>query len=92
MAHHSIVILRSRSFGRSPVLGKMAGIVGVIGFLVALANYISWIVAPSIAAVLMPINGLLWLAWWLMMSVGLFRLAKGTLDKGADSAAEDGAG
>jgi hypothetical protein len=68
----SIVILQSRSFG------KVTGYVGIVGFVVALANYISWIVAPSIAAVLMPINGLLWLIWWLMMSVGLFRLAKDT--------------
>lgn len=73
----STVLLRSQSFGRSAALGKAAGVVGIIGFFVALANYITWIVAPSIAAVLMPINGLLWLIWWLMMSVGLFRLAKG---------------
>ena len=73
----STVILRSRSFGGSAALGKVAGIVGIIGFFVALANYITWIVAPSIAAMLMPINGLLWLVWWLMMSAGLFRLSQG---------------
>jgi hypothetical protein len=72
----SAVILGNRSFGGSAALGKAAGIVGIIGFVVALANYISWIVAPSIAAMLMPINGLLWLIWWLMMSVGLFRLGQ----------------
>jgi hypothetical protein len=72
----SAVILRSQPFGRSAALGKAAGVVGIIGFFVALANYLSWIVAPSIAALLMPINGLLWLIWWLMMGVVLFRLAK----------------
>lgn len=92
MEHHSIVILRSRSFGGSLVLGKVAGMVGIVGFVVGLANYISWIVAPSVAAVFMPINGLLWLVWWLMMSVGLVRLAKGTSEKGADFGVEDGAG
>jgi hypothetical protein len=66
----SIVILQSQSFGKVP------GYVGIAGFVVALANYITWIVAPSIAAVLMPVNGLVWLVWWLMISVGLFNLAK----------------
>jgi hypothetical protein len=75
----SVVILRSQSFG------KAAGYVGIVGFVLALANYISWIIAPSIAAVLMPVNSLLWLIWWLMMSVGLFRLAKDTSDQEADS-------
>ncbi len=74
----SIVILRSQSFS------KAAGYVGIVGFVVTFANYISWIITPSIAAMLMPINGLLWLIWWLMVSVGLFRLAKDTPDEGAD--------
>jgi hypothetical protein len=72
----AIVVLRGRSSGSSLVFGKMGGYVGVVGFVVALANYASWLVAPSIAAVLMPINGLLWLIWWLMVSVGLFKLAR----------------
>jgi hypothetical protein len=81
----SIVILRNRSFGGSRALGRVAGYVGSVGFVVALANYGSWIVAPSIAAVLMPINGLLWVIWWLMMSVGLFRLAKDTPNQKEDA-------
>jgi hypothetical protein len=52
---------------------------------VALANYVTWIIASSIAALLMPINGLLWLIWWLLMSVGLFRLAKDASNQEADS-------
>jgi hypothetical protein len=73
----SIVILQGRSSGSSSAFSKALGYVGVVGFVVALANYVSWIVAPSIAAVLMPINGLLWLVWWLVASVGLFKLAGG---------------
>jgi hypothetical protein len=76
----SAVILQSQFFGRA------AGYVGIAGFGVALANYISGLLAPSIAAILLPINGLLWFIWWLMMSVGLLRLAKGTSDQKADSA------
>jgi hypothetical protein len=81
----SIVVLRGRSFGGSPVFSKAAGYVGVVGFVVALANYVSWLVAPSIAAVLMPINGLLWLVWWLVVSVGLFKLARASPDQETDS-------
>jgi hypothetical protein len=81
----SAVVLRSGSFGRSVALSKAVGYVGIVGFAVALANYTSWIIAESIAAMIMPINGLLWLVWWLMMSVGLFRLARDTPVHGADS-------
>jgi len=71
----SVVILRSQSFGRA------VGYTGIAGFVLTLANYISWIVAPSIASLLMPINGLLWLLWWIMISVSLFKIAKSTSDQ-----------
>jgi hypothetical protein len=72
----SVVILRNRSFGQSVAFGRVAGYVGIVGFVVALGAYTSWLLALPIGAMFMPINGLLWLVWWLMMSVGLFRLAK----------------
>lgn len=81
----SVVILRSQSFGKSAALSKAVGYVGIVGFVVTLANYTSWILALSIAAMLMPINGLLWLLWWIMISVGLFKLAKVTSDEETDS-------
>jgi hypothetical protein len=42
----------------------------------ALVNYIARLLAPDVAPMLMPINGLLWFAWWIMISVGLFKLVK----------------
>jgi len=77
----SVVILQIQSFGKSAALGKAVGYVGIAGFVAAIANYISWIIAPSIAAILMLPNGLLWLTWWIMISVGLFKLAKVTSDQ-----------
>jgi hypothetical protein len=74
----SVVILRSQSFGKLAGPGKAVGYMGIVGFVTTVANYVSWIIAPSIAAVLMPLNGLLWLIWWLIISVGLFELAKAT--------------
>lgn len=74
----SSVILRSQSLGQATAFGRVAGYVGLAGFVVALANYITWIAALPIAALLMPFNGLLWLIWWLLMSAGLFRLASDT--------------
>ena len=41
-----------------------------------LTNDISIVVAPSLAAILMPINGLLWLIWWVLVSRGLFQLGR----------------
>jgi hypothetical protein len=75
----SVVILRSRSFGRA------TGFVGIVGFVLALANYITWLIAPSIAAMLVPLNGFAWLVWWLMISTGLFKLARDISDQEADS-------
>jgi hypothetical protein len=65
----SVVILRNQSVGKVSVFGKAAGYVGSVGFVVALGNYTSWLIVPSIADILMPINGLLWLLWWIMISV-----------------------
>ena len=70
----SAVVLRSNT--RRQFLGKAAAYVGIVGFVAALANYLTRLLAPDIAAMLMPINGLLWFAWWIMVSVGLFKLAK----------------
>jgi hypothetical protein len=42
-----------------------------------LANDLSLILAPDLAAVLMPINGFLWLVWWLLVSRELFQLSRG---------------
>lgn len=81
----SAVSLRSQFPSGAAVVGKAAAYVGIVGFVVALANYISRLIAPSIAAILMPLNGLLWLLWWLRISVGLFKLAKVTSDQEADS-------
>lgn len=71
----SLVILRSETFSQATAY------VGILGMVITLADHISLIVAPTMAGILMPINGLLWLIWWLiwwlMISVGLFKLAKG---------------
>ena len=66
----SAVNLRGRDFGRA------TSYVGIAGFVVALANYLTRLLEPSVAAYLLPVNGLLWLVWWLMMALGLFRLAR----------------
>jgi len=76
----SVVILQSQSFG------KAVAYVGMLGFVAALANYVSWLFAPAIAAMLMPINGLLWFLWWIIISIALFKLAKATSDKVTESA------
>jgi hypothetical protein len=73
---NSVVVLRRWSRGGALPFTRAAAYVGIVGFLAALANYVSWLLAPAVAAIIMPINGLLWFAWWIMVAVGLFRLAK----------------
>jgi hypothetical protein len=70
---------------RSAKLSRVAAYVGLLAGLVTVADDISVVVAPMLTAFLMPINGLLWLVWWLLISRGLFRLA-GTSRAKRDSA------
>jgi hypothetical protein len=81
----SIVILHSQSFGKSVALSKAAGCVGIAGFVAALANFGGRLLAPTIAEILMPINGLLWFAWWILVSVTLFKLARKTSTQGSEA-------
>ena len=81
----SVVSLRSQSFGRSVSLSKAVGFVGIAGFVAALANFGSRLLAPTIAEILMPINGLLWFAWWILVSVNLFKLARKTQVQGSEA-------
>jgi hypothetical protein len=81
----SIVILRSQPFGKSVALSKAVGCVGIAGFVAALANFGGRLLAPTIAEILMPINGLLWFAWWILISVNLFKLARRTSTQGSEA-------
>jgi hypothetical protein len=67
----SIVTLRGGGFGRATPY------VGILASLATFGDDISILLAPSLAVILMPINGLLWLIWWLLVSRGLFRLGRG---------------
>ena len=75
----STVLLSGRTFGRT------AGYVGIVGFVAALANYASHLLAPQVAEMLMPINGLLWFVWWILISGWLFRLAGSTSNRESGS-------
>jgi hypothetical protein len=66
----SFVMLQAGTFG------KMTPAIGFAGCLVTVADQISQAFAPAPATVLMPLNGLLWLVWWLLVSRALFQLAR----------------
>ena len=68
----SVVILQNGTFS------KGTAYVGILGSGFTFANHLSLIIAPTIAAILMPISGLLWLIWWLLVSRGLFKLGRHT--------------
>jgi hypothetical protein len=68
----SVVILRSKRFSRATAY------VGILASTLTFADDISTIVAPSISAILMPTNLLLWVVWWILVSRGLFILSQTT--------------
>jgi len=55
---------------------KVTASIGILAGVVTFANDISILIAPSFAAVLMPINGMLWIIWWLLISNWLLRWSK----------------
>jgi hypothetical protein len=55
---------------------KVTASIGIFAGVVTFANDISILIAPSFAAVLMPINGMLWIIWWLLISNWLLRWSK----------------
>jgi hypothetical protein len=66
----SIVILRSDSFN------KVTAYAGILGFLITLIARLSLVIDTSLSEIIMPINGFIWLIWWVLVSRGLFRLAQ----------------
>lgn len=66
----STVILRSRTFN------KAAAYLGILGFIIALVARLGLIIDSSLDEMLLPIHGLVWLIWWVLISRGLFQLAR----------------
>jgi hypothetical protein len=58
------------------VFGKVTAYVGILAGVVTFTDQMCIVVAPSIAGILMPVDGLLWFIWWLLSSRGLFRLQR----------------
>lgn len=84
----SVVIHQNKSITETTAFSTAMAYVGIAGFITAVANYTSRLLAPSIAEMIMPLNGLLWFIWWIMASVGLFKLARNRSDQATESRVE----
>ena len=61
---------------RSQAFNKATAYTGMLASILTLIDHICLLAAPAVSAILMPIGALVWLVWWVMVSVGLFKLAK----------------
>lgn len=66
----SLIIWHTETFSR------LTAVVGILASIVTLVNDLCIVLAPDLAVILMPINGFLWLIWWLLISRGLFVLSR----------------
>jgi len=66
----SLVMLRSQRFN------KITAYFGIVASLFTFADQISLIGLPTLATPLMIISGLFWIPWWLLISQGLFQIAR----------------
>ena len=57
----SVVILRSGTFN------KATAYLGIIGFILTLIGRVSLVIDSSFSETLLPVNGLIWLIWWVVM-------------------------
>ena len=61
---------------RRDIFLKATAYTGVIGFLITIISRISLIFDSSFSTTLLPIHGLIWFMWWILISRGLFQLAR----------------
>ncbi len=66
----SIVILHNGTFD------KATAYVGILGFFITLVGRLSLVINATLSEILIPVGGLSWLIWWVLISRGLFRLAR----------------
>nr|MDA3846100.1 DUF4386 family protein [Vallitaleaceae bacterium] len=64
----SIVILKTK------LIPKLAGYIGIAGFLLTLIDDIFVILAPELATLFMVIGGCFWIIWWVMIGVNLLKI------------------
>jgi hypothetical protein len=64
------VMLKSTSFGR------VTAFVGIAASMVTLAVDVCVVILPSTAKTLTFLDALFWPVWWILVSRGLFRLAR----------------
>jgi hypothetical protein len=65
----SMVMLQGKTFS------KVTAWFGILASLFTFADDISLVLAPTLSTPLMVASGLFWLPWWVMIGVGLLRLA-----------------
>jgi hypothetical protein len=59
---------------KTDVFNNGTGYLGILGFVITLANHIGLVLIPDIAAALMPMSGLIWLIWWIWVGIKLLQL------------------
>lgn len=66
----SFVMLQGKAFH------KLTAWCGILASLLTFADDISIVLIPTLSTPLMIVSGLFWIPWWVMIGVGLLRLAK----------------
>ncbi|MCJ7701475.1 MAG: DUF4386 domain-containing protein [Anaerolineales bacterium] len=66
----SLIMLKSDLFSR------ITAYLGILASALTFGDHLSIIMAPALATALMVISALFWIPWWLMISRGLFQVAR----------------
>lgn len=58
---------------------------GILASLLTFADHVCVILAPALATALMIASGLFWIPWWIMIGIGLFRMANKQSNEGKEA-------
>jgi hypothetical protein len=70
------VLIISAVMLRGTIFGKATAWVGILAGIVTILDDVCVVLVPSIAIPLMGLCGILWIVWWILISIRLFRLGR----------------
>jgi hypothetical protein len=70
------VLIISAVMLRTTLFNRVTAYAGILTGVMTFADQLCMVIAPSIAGLLLPISGLLWIAWWLLVGLRLLGLGR----------------
>ncbi len=81
----AVFILSNVMLKEGHLFNKIIPWFGILASLLTFADHVCVILAPAMATALMIASGLFWIPWWIMIGIGLFRMANKHSNEGKEA-------